>query len=237
MGIFVYPYPIPMSSSQSSTINEKIEATLAKVADADHLTPGLKLVYDMRTGKMLYMSPAGLLMLGITLEDIQEVGSEQNRKFFNVEQSSQYTPQLFDLLRSSPTESLTFFQQASSEGTDWKWYLSVIQVLLKDEDNVPILSLTIAHHIDPKGHLTPQVARMIEEQNFIHEHQYLFNLLGEREQLVLSLIGKGASNQEMAEELHISVSTVETHRKNIRKKLKATTNAELIKYAQAFDLI
>jgi two-component system nitrate/nitrite response regulator NarL len=47
---------------------------------------------------------------------------------------------------------------------------------------------------------------------------------------VLLLLARGNSNKDVAAELDISVRTVETHRKNIKKKLGITTTAGLTRY-------
>lgn len=51
-----------------------------------------------------------------------------------------------------------------------------------------------------------------------------------REQAVLLLLAQGQSNKDVAGELDISVRTVETHRKNIKKKLGIGTTAGLTRY-------
>lgn len=52
-----------------------------------------------------------------------------------------------------------------------------------------------------------------------------------REQSVLLLLAGGKSNKDVAAHLDISVRTVETHRKNIKKKLGISTTAGLTRYA------
>ena len=52
-----------------------------------------------------------------------------------------------------------------------------------------------------------------------------------REQTILLLLAQGRSNKEVAIELDISVRTVETHRKNIKRKLGISTTAGLTRYA------
>jgi len=52
-----------------------------------------------------------------------------------------------------------------------------------------------------------------------------------REQSVLLLVARGKSNKDVAAHLDISVRTVETHRKNIKKKLGIATTAGLTRYA------
>ncbi len=56
-------------------------------------------------------------------------------------------------------------------------------------------------------------------------------LLSNREKEILRLIGDGQTSQEIAEQLFIGKSTVDSHRKNIIKKLNITGKNELIRYA------
>ena len=55
--------------------------------------------------------------------------------------------------------------------------------------------------------------------------------LSARELQVISLIGQGLGTREIAENLSLSVKTVETHRLTIKRKLPLDTNAQLVQYA------
>lgn len=55
--------------------------------------------------------------------------------------------------------------------------------------------------------------------------------LTEREREILILVAQGNSNKRIAQQLDVSVRTVETHRLNLRRKLGIETPAGLIKYA------
>jgi len=57
------------------------------------------------------------------------------------------------------------------------------------------------------------------------------DLLTGREREVLQLLAEGLSNREIAEQLSISVKTVETHRSNIMSKLGLNSKTEMVKYA------
>ena len=61
--------------------------------------------------------------------------------------------------------------------------------------------------------------------------------LSEREVEVLRLIALGHTNQEIAEQLYLSVRTVESHRAHIQQKLRLSTRAELVRYALDHKLI
>lgn len=56
-------------------------------------------------------------------------------------------------------------------------------------------------------------------------------LLTPREREVLQLIAEGNPTSEIANRMHDSVKTIETHRKNIMNKLEMHSVAELTKYA------
>ncbi|MCK5916939.1 MAG: response regulator transcription factor [Cocleimonas sp.] len=58
-----------------------------------------------------------------------------------------------------------------------------------------------------------------------------------RESVVLSHIANGLSNKSTAQQLNISIRTVETHRQNIKQKIGVTTTAGLTKYALEHGLI
>lgn len=55
--------------------------------------------------------------------------------------------------------------------------------------------------------------------------------LTDREQTILLELAQGKSNKDVAQSLEISVRTVETHRKNIKRKLGISSTAGLTRYA------
>lgn len=61
--------------------------------------------------------------------------------------------------------------------------------------------------------------------------------LTERELEIITLISLEFSGKEISDQLFISVNTVETHRKNIMKKLDAKNSISLVKYAIKHKLI
>jgi two-component system response regulator NreC len=61
--------------------------------------------------------------------------------------------------------------------------------------------------------------------------------LSEREVDVLRLIALGHTNAEIAQQLFLSVRTVETHRSHIQQKLGLSTRADLVGYALERGLI
>jgi two-component system response regulator NreC len=61
--------------------------------------------------------------------------------------------------------------------------------------------------------------------------------LSEREVEVLRMIALGHTNTQIAQELFLSVRTVETHRAHIQQKLGVTERSELVRYALDHGLV
>lgn len=62
-------------------------------------------------------------------------------------------------------------------------------------------------------------------------------VLSPREKEVLVLIAQGNAHKDIAEELHLSIKTVDSHRLHILQKLELNNNAELVKFAIKNKLI
>lgn len=55
--------------------------------------------------------------------------------------------------------------------------------------------------------------------------------LSDRELEVLQMLGQGVSTREIADELHLSIKTIESYRANIKRKLDLKNATELMRYA------
>lgn len=79
--------------------------------------------------------------------------------------------------------------------------------------------------------------RELEDRARDPERRSQLDSLTQREREVLQLIGEGHSNQQIAEELSVSVKTVEAHGANLREKLRARNRRDLILAALRAGLI
>ena len=62
-------------------------------------------------------------------------------------------------------------------------------------------------------------------------------MLTRRERQILALIGAGNTNQEIADQLSLSVNTVQAHRSHIIDKLNLHSRADLMRYAVRVGLL
>jgi two-component system NarL family response regulator len=83
-----------------------------------------------------------------------------------------------------------------------------------------------------KLYLSPEVAREALGDDFpAGSPAEPSSPIGRRERQVLALLAEGKRSHEIAVSLHISIATVEAHRRNIMRKLGLHTVAELTRYA------
>ncbi|MCV9386387.1 response regulator transcription factor [Reichenbachiella ulvae] len=61
--------------------------------------------------------------------------------------------------------------------------------------------------------------------------------LTKREKEILKELVEGATNKEIAEKLFLSIRTIDSHRRNIMKKLNVTNSAQLVKMAIEKNLV
>lgn len=83
-------------------------------------------------------------------------------------------------------------------------------------------------------YFSPQVAAQALHQmaaGKAHNQRNGVANLSDRELLVFQLLGSGIKTREVADKLHLSIKTVETHRENIKHKLKFSDSVELIRHA------
>lgn len=89
-------------------------------------------------------------------------------------------------------------------------------------------------------YIYPSLARLLVK-DFLHRSEASApetrEELTPREQEVLTFIAEGYSNREIADELVISVKTVDRHREHIMRKLQLHNRVELVKYAIEKGLI
>ena len=77
--------------------------------------------------------------------------------------------------------------------------------------------------------ISPSISDRIMDINPVKGSKHA--VLTEREREILTLIASGLTNKKIADQLSISIKTVETHRARILQKLDMHSTTELVKYA------
>ena len=105
--------------------------------------------------------------------------------------------------------------------------------LLKDAASEELIQ-SIRTVVNGKVYLSPQIADVVVDdylRRLPDAEPTVFAKLTAREREVLQLMSEGKATKQIAALLHVSIKTVETHRRQLMEKLNLHSVAELTKYA------
>jgi DNA-binding CsgD family transcriptional regulator len=212
---------------------------LNEVSRLGHLVPGVVMVHDLTDFSIVYMNQTGLDILGLSLEALVNMKTEYYSRYFSRDDEELNIPKVTAMLqRNQENELIAMFQPVrSGEQGPWVWYCTSLKVLIRDADRRPLYTIAVAIPIDPEHHLSNKISRLLSENDFLRKHHDKFSKLTRQEKKVLARLATGFSSVDIAQEMHISPFTADTHRRNIKKKLGTSNTYELAQYAHAFDLI
>ena len=108
-------------------------------------------------------------------------------------------------------------------------------------DSLDELMLAIRSTLSGKGYLSPTVCGNVVRTYLggkdQHESRPSWELLTHRERQVLKLVAEGYRNKDIAENLSVSLKTVEKHRSKLMKKLNLTSASGITAYAIQHGLV
>ncbi|UOE48119.1 helix-turn-helix transcriptional regulator [Mucilaginibacter sp. SMC90] len=205
---------------------------------ADEL-PSALIIHEVETLQIVYMNNAGLNILGTTLDELKAMGPEiYHAKYFNTEDSDEYVPKILHLIKSRTQDHVSYFQQArSSKHMEWQLFVSNTKVFARNDAGDATHILTLASMLDPVHHITTKVNRLMDDISFLRKNNLLFLTLTRREKEILKYIATGMSSAEIGATLFIAPATAETHRKNIKNKLRLKNHYDAVRFAQAYNLV
>ncbi len=221
------------------TLEQQLQQNIALCETAFNAFPGAVIIHDLSNQHVVYMSRMAVEGLNTTVEELQTMGMDYHRKYFNPDEAAEYVPKILGLLeRNNSDEFVSFFQQVrTGEDADYNWWLSSIRIFMRDEQGLPAYALTVSIPVDPKHNLTTKVERLLQENNFLRKHKEQFASLTKRELEIIRLMAMDKTSAEIATQLYLSEDTVKTHRRNIKRKVFAKNQYDVLKFAQAFDLV
>ena len=96
----------------------------------------------------------------------------------------------------------------------------------------PFHNADLLSRIERALSLDSQIAERLERDNALADR---VDKLTQREREVMRLVVAGKLNKQIADELDISMKTVEAHRARVMEKMEVRTLAELVKVVMALD--
>ncbi len=101
-------------------------------------------------------------------------------------------------------------------------------------EDVAALSTAIRSVLDGQGYISPTLRPQLIDRA---PADALGQRLTPAELQVLGVIGDGSDNDEAGERLGLSPKTVQTHRRNIMRKLRVSTSAKLVREAVRLGIV
>lgn len=144
----------------------------------------------------------------------------------------QFLPEFYANQQSNQTMSFVQYVQVDGKA-DYTPLITFTKSPRKADDLVVRLVLRMQEF----QKFSPEMEQVVRMDQFKLKHFKLFQQLTEREVEILKLLANGFNNPAIADLLFISRQTVETHRKNLKRKLDLNSFRDLMKYAFAFDLV
>ena len=198
------------------------------------LFPGMLHVNDSKDFAVIHTNSFTNEKLGMTTEEIREMGEEFIIKYVHPDTLNYEVPKLIEFYKTTTgKESYAFFQRFKfPQDDDYVTLFTVTKAIPKH--GIYVTNLNVVPEMGDNSH---KLERVLNEQAFVRKNLKNFRSLTDRELEILTLLVKGDNNPTISDKLVISRRTVEQHRRHINKKLGIKNYADLMKFAQAFDLI
>lgn len=156
-----------------------------------------------------------------------------------------------NIVHAASLENILNFLPAFYAKQDSHQTMAFVQYvkLVGDQEYSPLITITkppkdpnglvIRLSVRPgeMGNLSKKMESIVKMDQFRLKHFKRFQQLTSRETEIMKLMAYGHNNPEIADQLFISRTTVETHRKKIKSKLGLDSFRDLMRFALAFDLI
>lgn len=209
------------------------------IDDFCELLPGVFHINRIKSVEMVYLDKITREKVGLERDKVEREGLQVLKKVLD--------PSCMDYLVqvnknadfSDPSFILSTFQNLSFDPMEWiernkhsyTWCFSSKKKLSND------LTISITQPLNELGRIYPQLGKVLEDNVFLKKNFRKFDSLTRREKEIMRLISEGKTSNQISEQLFISTYTVTTHRKNIWQKLEIKSYAELIKFAEYFELL
>ncbi len=205
---------------------------------ADNL-PCALIIHTVDELHIVYMNKTGLDILGTTLEELQQTPAVQYQAgYFKRNSTDDYVSRIISMIKANSDQSISYFQEVRNHKQQaWQLFASNTKVCYRNENGDPTHIITTATLLDEKHHIHSKINRLLDEVDFYRQNNPLHLSLTKREHEILKCMALGMNSPAIAEKFYISVNTADTHRRNIRNKLGLKNHYDVVKFAQAYDIV
>lgn len=206
---------------------------LKKLADqCNYVT----IIRCMDSNLVCYMNDGAQSYFGLSKQEIEENGISFVKRILHPDFKHVHPVAMTFLADpenyNKPFEYIYLFKTANG----WTWTYTCFQIIALHPDGRPRYILSVADDVNNilnNNHTSEKLISEIDGLSNLQLDRYLS--LSSREKEILRLISKEYTTNEIAKELFIGKATVDSHRKNLLKKLNVKSAIGLAKYILLFE--
>jgi DNA-binding CsgD family transcriptional regulator len=211
------------------------------------MTPGIILLVDYSQHSYLYHSQ-NISLLDVDIDLMYQYGTTYTFCLFHKDHyevmRSQIFPEMYKLFSEyimkgeSHNLRIAYCNKMRTPSGEYKWFMHHLSVLTSSK-NEPVIGLKHMIEIDQfkKDNAIDFCAYVINpdnSQNIILKKTFNpedASILSKREKEIFALLAQGKTSKQIANELNISLHTVNNHRKNMLQKTNTANVTELMSVA------
>jgi DNA-binding CsgD family transcriptional regulator len=175
--------------------------------------------------------------LGYTLEEMLRMGGLQYfREIVHPDDQNIPADSIVHYKNYSGAEYGGVFRAKHKNEEEYKWFVGWAKAFTNDNKGAVKELLCVDVDLSPRMNTEAQLIAALRE-NLKQKNNLLIQSLRKREIEILTLVSQGLSTKEIARQLYLSDHTVQTHRRNIQRKLGTSNVAELVLLAREAGLV
>ncbi len=195
--------------------------------DATHALPVPAVVYVHSREKVLYGEYSALSTLGYKPADLGKAGRRILMDYIHPEDAD-FRANLFT--HFAENASNPWIGTYRLKGKDQQWHTMLVHVEVHTRDEAD----EVEHLLNIEFDLT----HLQQSESYVEVlDRALWSTVTKREKQIIRHIAEGSRNQDIAEALDISLNTVETHRKNLLRKLGMKNTTSLLYFVTKYKLL
>jgi len=220
-------------------LGNNIERNVLSIEDVGDYIPGGVMVQDLTIMTNTYMNQYGCDYLKQDKESLLALGPVFFDRFFPPEEMRVIKPEMQKFVTENNGDGVhSFFQRIRpDEPVNYEWFHTTSRLYPGNRQDGSLKIFHVAVKADMMSYIGKKLNDLVDVDIFVSKNYHLFATLSVREKQVIRLIAEGTTSTSIAEQLFLSIHTVNNHRKNILHKLEIKSISQLIKFATAFGIL
>lgn len=213
------------------SINASEAAVLSAARNLCNSCKYISLIRDMDTNLICHINKAAEDYFGITQKEAEEDGFSFSRRVLHPDFVQAQALVVNYFTNPENYQSVYEYMYYVTTVKGWMWTYICSQAFYFRKDGSPRFVIAVAADVNDIINNTISNSKLVADiKGFSNIEYEKYQSLSKREVELLGMISKEMTSEEIAKELILSKSTVDTHRKSLLKKLNVKSAIGMAKY-------